>query len=191
MRSISQTWQVLRLPLWALMLVFCTKAVHAQPASLAGCRAIEDRLARFDCYESLEVDAAETDSAAEAGLPADTGNGAAVERETAETAPEVTPDRSPRSDLATFGMGSADDARLERDAEGREELVDRVAELRLYGHKQWEITLESGQIWRQMLSKTYNLSVGDAVRIAPVERGRYYRLTSPGIASFIQVGRID
>src|SRR5690606_3716089 len=89
MMRISQTWQVLRLTLWAVMLVFCTKAVHAQPASLAGCRAIEDRLARFDCYESLEVDAAETDSAAEAGLPADTGNGAAVERETAETAPEV------------------------------------------------------------------------------------------------------
>ena len=95
------------------------------------------------------------------------------------------------AELASFGTEAEVRARLEGDGDGRVELVDRIAGLEMSGHKQWRITLASGQVWAQMLSKTFNLTEGDEVRIAPVERGKYYRLRSPELSGFIQVRRLQ
>ena len=73
---------------------------------------------------------------------------------------------------------------------GKEELFDRIKELRKIPNG-WIVTLESGQVWRQMYSKKYNLEVGQQVKISPTMWGDAYRMSVSKLGSFIQVERIQ
>jgi hypothetical protein len=73
---------------------------------------------------------------------------------------------------------------------GKEELYDRIKELRKVPNG-WIVTLESGQVWRQMYSKRYNLQVGQEVKISPTIWGDAYRMSVSKLGSFIQVERIQ
>ena len=81
-------------------------------------------------------------------------------------------------------------ARVETNDEGLKELIDTVAAVKPLGQNMLEVTLESGQVWRQMLSKRYPVSVGDTVTIRPTRWGSAYRLTSERVSGFIQVQRV-
>lgn len=150
------------------LLLLLSPAVQAQNATLeaiAACLGIEAREARHACYDQAETVAPQlAQPAVAAATPA---------------LPTVE----------EFGKVSAS-ARVEQDEAGKAELVDRIAELREVQHKQWQITLESGQVWRQMLSQTFNLRKGYEVRIAPINDGPNYRLSSPQVAGTIQVRRV-
>lgn len=164
---------------------------------LQACRSITERSARFDCYDAVEVGATTaptapvTPATAEAAAtPATTVSSAtpAVPAGTA-AAPAVAaaPAAGAEPALARFGLSS----RLEQNADtGAVELVDRVAELKLVQHNQWQLTLESGQVWRQMLSRQFNLKAGQDVRIRQIGDGPNYRLSSPQLSGFIQVQRV-
>jgi hypothetical protein len=89
--------------------------------------------------------------------------------------------------LDDFGKSPA---RLETGDAGEVALVDRVAGLKEVQFKQWQITLEGGQVWRQQLSQTLNLKEGYEVRITAINGGPNHRLSSPQVAGSIQVRRV-
>lgn len=97
------------------------------------------------------------------------------------------------SEVDSFGRRSGTNgARVETNEDsGLQELVDTVASIRTINQNLVEVTLESGQVWRQMISKRYPLSVGDAIVIRPTRWGSAYRLTAERLSGFIQVERID
>lgn len=165
----------------------------AQIVDVSDCRAIEDRLQRFDCYESLEATeetAAETPPAAQQP---------AVTRPAIAQPADVEPQASPsgavaeqNEDVQRFGERSeTDTARVIEGSGGKSELIDTVASLQEREPNVWLITLESGQQWLQMEGKLYPMRVGEEVRIYPSRWGNAYRLTAPRISSFIQVERVD
>lgn len=155
---------VRRAPLYCLFAVLSPAAVQAQPATLeaiAACLGIVEREARHACYDRAE--------------------GLALQQLQQAPATDAVPA------VEDFGKVGA---RVEQDTEGKVELVDHVADLREVQHKQWQITLESGQVWRQVLSQTFNLRPGYEVRIAPINDGPNHRLSSPQVSGSIQVRRL-
>lgn len=116
-----------------------------------------------------------TDATAEATEPDDI--------EADEPAPQVA-----GSAAVDFGRQPAAQ-QVTRD--GVTELVDTIAALTYHSENRWQITLRSGQIWRQQITKSYFLEKGDPVRIRPSGWGNSYRLYSERLGGFIQVERID
>lgn len=74
--------------------------------------------------------------------------------------------------------------------EQRPELRSTIVALRETVPNTYLITLENGQIWRQMEGKRYPINVGASVRIYPSRWGGSYRLSVEGINGFIQVERV-
>lgn len=111
-----------------------------------------------------------------------------VDAETASVADTAAP--AAGSEVDNFGRNSGG-ARVETNDEGRQELVDTVASVRTLNANLIEVTLSSGQVWRQMLTKRYPLREGDKVTIKPTVWGKSYRMTSERISGFIQVQRVD
>jgi hypothetical protein len=97
------------------------------------------------------------------------------------------------SEVDSFGRDrGANGARVAtNEKSGLQELVDTVASVRTLNQNMIEVTLESGQVWRQMISKRYPLQVGETVIIRPTRWGSAYRLTAERISGFIQVERVD
>ncbi len=54
----------------------------------------------------------------------------------------------------------------------------------------WQITLENGQVWRQTVSKHYELRVGTEIKIYGTHWGSALRLSSEGLNGYIQVQQI-
>lgn len=79
--------------------------------------------------------------------------------------------------------------RIVTDKDGDRIMYDRVQELQ-QAQDGWVITLASGQVWRQMVNKRYNLQVGQDVKIAPTMWGNAYRLSVKDLGGFIQVERV-
>lgn len=162
-------------------------AVLAQPDSIEGCKAITEREARYSCYDAVE---ARGNVAAPAVLSAPPVSATMAPELPAPPAAPVTAaavTATPTQALDDFGKSTA---RLEADDAGEVTLVDRVTGLKEVQFKQWQITLESGQVWRQQLSQSFNLKEGYEVRITPISGGPNHRLSSPQIAGSIQVRRL-
>ena len=99
---------------------------------------------------------------------------------------ETTPDNS--NNIEGFGRGQAKVVKME---DGRDELFDVIADIDTYRPNMFNITLASGQIWRQTHARRYNLRIGDSVRIYPSGWGDDYRLETERLSGFIQVNRLD
>lgn len=72
---------------------------------------------------------------------------------------------------------------------GKDELVGRIAMLQK-GQTGWIVTLDKGQVWRQMISKNYLLHEGQQVRIYSSMWGKAYRLAAEDTPGYIQVERV-
>lgn len=96
---------------------------------------------------------------------------------------------SPRADdkLGNFGKPKP---RVVTNGDGKEILYDRIADLQKIPTG-WSVTLASGQVWRQMYNKRYNLRVGQEVKISPTIWGDDYHLAVKELGGFIQVKRIQ
>lgn len=177
------------------------------------CVELADPVARFGCYEDLARQAtalteqapavsADPAEARASQAPVEQGRPAVTVREAQPALPAPTASAQPASGVspeapgretagvAGFGRNRNEEPRIEQ-AEVGGVLVDTVAELSQFRPNQWTVTLASGQVWRQMLPKRFFLREGSEVRIAPSRWGESYRLTSEGLAGFIQVERID
>jgi hypothetical protein len=71
-----------------------------------------------------------------------------------------------------------------------EEIVSTITELKETRPNVYTITLENGQIWRQVGSKRYPLRIGFEVRIYESRWQSSYRLSAVATNGFIQVERI-
>ena len=80
----------------------------------------------------------------------------------------------------------------EKQEEGNDliELHSTISKLREYVPGRYLITLENGQVWRQMVGEKYPLKVGYKVLIYPSRWGQSFRLSAEGVKGFIQVERV-
>ncbi len=186
--------------LLSLVLLPASVQCFAQAATLSDCQSIQDRLARYACYDKWDSASGTVRQAAPAPRaatprapePADDASefGRASNRAAAPEAPPAaaTASAAPAT-MDNFGRNQSN-ARLVDGEEGSE-LIDTVASLEQRGPNLWVVTLASGQRWQQMISKRYPLEVGEEVRIYPTRWGSAFRLSSERTGSFIQVQRID
>lgn len=160
-------------------------AARANPATATRQNAAGDRPQVSSGKAAPEEDAPEAEKKSFLGrLWPFGGNDDGQEVDSDEDAVATAPDQ-----VEAFGRSA--DARVVEKQDGEKELHDRIAALEQLGANQWLITLESGQTWRQMISKQYRLKVGDEVRIYPTRWGSDYRLTASRLQSYIQVARVD
>jgi hypothetical protein len=94
----------------------------------------------------------------------------------------------PEDDARERRTRSAEPA--EKEAADRREVVSTIVALRQTVPNSYLITLENGQIWRQMRPKKYLLRPGQEVRLYPTRWGEAFRLTAGDANSFIQVERV-
>ena len=163
---------------------------------VADCVEIESPSERFRCYES-RVDAAlgEARDDAPAAQPA----AVAAERPAESAAPafvapssgviaerelELKADRS--ADASDFGLRRQTRERRRE----REELFGTVASVRETVPNSYIVTLENGQVWRQVRPKFYPLRPGHQVRIYATNWGDSYRMSAEDLNGFIQVERV-
>ena len=170
-------------PALAAALLGILTAADAQVVDISQCRAIENAVERFRCYEELGHGGG-PDGGAQAPSPAAPAAPAAEEE--GEPAPAPSPNAATVEDFGREPSG----ARLEKDAEGRTEMRDTIASYERIMPNRYEITLSSGQVWRQVEDDPYYLEEGAEVRIYPTRWGTHYRLSQEGVNSYIQVKRI-
>jgi hypothetical protein len=191
---------ITRTTLLALGMVLAAQTGLAQPArqilvDIAPCVGLASAVERLDCYDRLGRVAGQAEPAADSNLPA-----AAVPPASALTpeplaqaaaAPEA---ESPEAQVTEFGRNSpAAEARVLVNAEGGQELLDEIVELRERVPGRWLITLASGQVWYQDNSQRMRLRKGMQVRIYPSPLGGAWRMARAdgGQSGFIQVSRIE
>ncbi|HUF72299.1 MAG TPA: hypothetical protein VMR74_05305 [Gammaproteobacteria bacterium] len=160
------------------------------------CVTIEDSLERFACYERM-VEVARAGDAAHAETEvekADTAIGAdaneAAPASTATPAGVAEPARpAPRQAVSDDSFGFPVEAdRPERGSQP--EIRSIVAAVEESRPNLLTVTLENGQIWRQMQSQRYNLRAGHHVRISGTRWGDSYHLSADELYGFIQVERV-
>lgn len=163
------------------------------------CRNIKVDLVRVACYDSLTDDAmrqqgAPAVSRSSTQQPAQQDNirdqlrekNLKMREELARLRQEGAGAGGDAEDADNFGRSRQ---RVVTDADGDRVMYDRVKELQK-APDGWLITLDSGQVWRQMYNKQYNLREGQDVKIAPSIWGKAYRLSVKELGGFIQVERI-
>lgn len=170
--------------LLSLLLLPLSAEVQAQAETLADCQSIQDRLARYACYDSW-------DAASGAVRPTPRPRAQQAEPAAPSAAPAQAVTERAEPAVADFGRAPSSSARVIEGDDGESTLIDTVAELEQLGPNLWQVTLEGGQQWRQMQSKRYNLQVGDEVRIYSTRWGSAYRMTADRVGGYIQVERVD
>jgi len=186
--------------------VFAAGVSHAQDGralliDVADCVEIESPSERFRCYEA-KVDAAlgetrESDAARAAevsGVTAEsTARAAGAQSGGVTPARELELEAAPSVNESDFGLRRSNkDLRRERrrEREQREELFGTVASVRETVPNSYVVTLENGQVWRQVRPKFYPLRPGHQVRIYSTGWGDDYRMSAEGLNGFIQVERV-
>jgi hypothetical protein len=154
----------------------------------------EDRLA---CFEA-QVDGARR--GAERAPASTERSRRAAEAEPAPAAPRTdagaaTADRPPAATQPADAekprrAANRDDApRRQRKGEVQE-YAATVTALRETVPNAWLITLDNGQVWRQMRPQWYPLQPGQRVRVYSTNWGRAFRLTNDEMRGFLQVERV-
>lgn len=157
-------------------LLSLTSFSFSQVVDVSSCRAVEDRLERFDCYESLEEVPIVAVEAVETEVSTVTNENILLPRSTSERAATITEVVS---------------SRAVRDGENSDDLVGKIVALNQALPNRWSITLESGQRWRQVVGRRFALKVGDEVTISPTFWGSAYRLKVARLSGYIQVELVE
>ena len=124
----------------------------------------------------------------------------------AAPAPPATPPTAPRTASAAPVLAPAvteepvqrrDSRQARREADERaaadaaaSDIVSRVKDLHEVLPNALQITLENGQVWRQTVSKHYELRPGAQVRVYRTHWGSASRLSSDTVNGYIQVERV-
>jgi hypothetical protein len=171
-------------------------AASAQPQTpslsvdVGECVALESPDERFACYERRV--AAERHGQTPAPAPRAAPPGAA-------STPTPAAESAPRASTASAPVSPRAVARIEENAPRRERAPDddavefegTITALRTIAPKAYEVTLDNGQVWRQVVAQQYSLEVGQHVRIYPTHWGSSYRLAASERKGFVQVKRVE
>lgn len=174
------------------------------------CIRLESAIQRFACYEQqventltgstqafeplvVPGTASSPTPSAPPAAPAANLPAAPTAPATASAPPAAPPAAAPspvvtsNNTEANFGLPAS---REEQDKE-IEELHSTITALSETVPNAYMITLENGQVWRQMTpDSTYRLQVGHAVRIYPSRWGSNFRLSAEPLRGFIQVQQV-
>ncbi len=145
------------------------------------------------------ADAAEVAATAEAAAPAAEAAPGAEAASAGEAAPvaQAAPvaERAPVAEAESAAEpASLDDFGLRQSRDGgfeRDEMTATIASVREVAPNRHLITLENGQVWRQMQPERYRLRPGQHARIYSTRWGASYRLTVEELRGFIQVQRVQ
>jgi hypothetical protein len=152
-------------------------------ADLNECVNLESPEERFACYEARrdavlqEREHAQTAAEAEAAAQADATEPELPSTEAAQTHPNAEPAHQAESP-AQPGQPALPP-----------EVFATITALRETVPDSYLITLDNGQVWRQVRPKWYPMRVGHEVRVYPTGWGTSYRLSVSGLNGFIQVER--
>jgi hypothetical protein len=191
---------------------------HAQESGkvmidVADCIKLDAPEARLACYESrvagvfgeraARAAAARPPTAAPAPAAVAATPEPAPVAAPASPAPAAPPPSAPRTvavapaPAVSDPLPSRSDRQSRREADERaaadaaaNDVVSRVKELHETVPNAWQITLENGQVWRQTVSKHYELRPGAQVRIYSTRWGSASRLSADTINGYIQVERV-
>lgn len=154
------------------------------------CRDISEPLARLACLDKAAETLAVTRIIREEEI-------AEQKREERENfglagAPRNTDD--PIETEAEFGSEGVKDLRRDRDEKRLKAIESKIAEIRINKFGKVTLTLENGQVWRQLDSddKLLHFPKGDRLYTAEVKRSVFgnYRLNVPELKRVIRVSRI-
>jgi hypothetical protein len=161
---------------------------------VADCVKLESPDQRLACYEARASAALKRRAAPGAEAPATAVSGLAAESrpepETRVVEPEAQPPE-PAPSRRARERARAEGAEARAEAAEADEIVSRVQSLRETVPNSYIITLENGQVWRQMRPQSYPLRPGQDVRIYGTRWGTASRLTADELKSFIQVERVQ
>lgn len=178
---------VLGATLLASLLAGIDARAQDRDSAFLACARFDDRAQRIACLEDA-LDAA-TATRHESPTNAD----ATPPPRTVPAPPEAVAKqkrpaaKSAQQAVADFGSEQTA-ARVSRDGDA-DVLHDTVSALDRRGDL-WEVTLSSGQVWRQSYPRRYNLKEGDAVSIVKAGFGGGYELSTAGLSGFIRVKRV-
>ena len=158
----------------------------ADDSAFLDCAKYTDRVLRLTCLETTLNQALQQRNA----MP-----GNAVTQPAAPTTavqgyrrPVVDEKAAEQRRVESFGLESR--ARVSSSDDGKEELMDKIMDLDQIRPNMWDVTLDSGQVWRQVHPKRFALRKGDTVHITSSGWGDNYRLSTSRLDGFIQVERI-
>ena len=172
-------------PVVACLMLLLASA-QAGNGNLPQCAAITDDIARLACYDNLagrtNINPNNSELATARVVQGNQWLGAEIarlrnDRQSARVLP------APAAEIDRQSSTTEDRAA------GDQEFIDRIKSL-ANGPSGWIITLDKGQVWRQMIGKRYDLRNGQEVRIYPSAWGKAYRLSAEDNSGFIQVERI-
>ena len=185
------------------MAVF-TVPVFAQDSAFLACGQYSDRGQRIACLEDT-LDAAlaarEPVSVAPAPGPAARGGAPAVSgtmpaAPMADSTPAVSADdqaEATGSDTSLLerirSFGSKATTSISSDASGQDQLHDTITGLEKRNDL-WTVTLASGQVWRQVVTRFLNLREGDEITIYQAGIGSGFRMATGRLSGFIRVERV-
>ena len=208
--SHDHKWSRLKVAMMLFILMGATSPVMAeQPLTIdvSSCVHIQSAIERLTCYDELADQALKTRSDLEpigmSGPESDSGsNNPVTTFEQERVAPEEVIQSSPKMEqVPVIEQKISQPGRVieekfglppEKQEDEKElvELHSTVSELKEYVPNRYLITLENGQVWRQMVGGKYELRVGHNVRIYPSRWGKSFRLSVEGFKGFIQVERV-
>lgn len=185
----------------------CAQTGLAQDAKglsidVADCVKLQAPEKRLACYEE-RVRAAQERNGEDAARPLSQTDNAEADRNAASRRAETARDAVPTvnrkaTDIKTVQAEPVTPAPRAREkssassaeTESGREFFGTIAALQERVPNEYVITLDDGQVWRQMRSQRYPLHVGDSVRIYPTRWGKAYRLTAEKAHGFTQVERV-
>lgn len=190
-----------------LIMTLCLFSLNskAQDDAFLRCADFADRGARIACLEdALEAAVAARSARTNQPQPPAVAQQPPAQAPVAPAAPALAvPARDPsaapkeeeREEQGGFALfGFFDRAREERQAreeqQKSETMQAKVADLSFYKPDVLTITLDNGQVWRQIYVRRYNLREGDAVNIYQPGWGEQFRLEAERFNGFIQVERL-
>jgi hypothetical protein len=171
------------------------------------CVNIKSAIERLTCYDELAYQAQQANSeleAADLSKPeSDSGSDAPVaiieQESVAATGVIQRPpvkEQVPVTDQTVHQAGRVTEESFGLPPEKKDdekdlvELHSTISKLKEIVPGRYLITLENGQVWRQMVGARYQLRVGHHVRIYPTGWGTSFRLSAEGVKGFIQVERV-
>ena len=170
-----------------LALLFLAPSAFAAEQALTECRQIEDIEERVACYDNV-VDS-------QSSIDADEMNSDDMDSGNVETVPaaETTEPRAIPDAQSLFGTNDAEAKRIVEaslDIEQIDQIVAAVTDVRQSATRKLTVTLDNGQVWRQLDSRPMRLSAGEAVIIRKASLGSFLMEKQSGGRS-IRVRRAD
>lgn len=174
------------------ILIFCAPLLAYAQVSQVGntelgeCASIIEDSARLACYDEYARGVRSPPANHDANNDRLIQGNERIREEIARLRKENEGGQSTRYSPENFGVNQLN--LIERD-DGRKEFVGRIADIKS-SPSGWIVTLEQGQIWRQMIAKRFDLKKGQEVRIYPTRWGKDFRLKAENNSGYIQVERI-